>query len=62
MKYIVKKSTVELPPLSGSIADTTNIENKVENTYSARVIEELLAEGEGTLIAISNEEIDKIIV
>ena len=62
MKYIVKKSVVELPPLSGSIADTRNVENKVENTYSARVIEEILSEGDSTLVAITEAEIDKIIV
>jgi hypothetical protein len=41
MKYIVKKSVIELPETSGSISDTTNITNKTTNTYSARVIEEM---------------------
>jgi hypothetical protein len=62
MKLLEKKSVVELPPAVGSIADTTNIKDKEKNTYSARVIEEMLAEGEGTLIAITNKEIDEIIV
>ena len=47
MKYIVKKSFVELPPVVGGIADTRNIENKVENTYSARIIEELASSSGG---------------
>ena len=44
MKYIVKKSVVELPPKSGAIFNTTNISNKDENTYSATIIDELFAE------------------
>lgn len=41
MKYIVKKSVVELPAKAGGIFNTTNIANKDENTYSARIIDEL---------------------
>lgn len=44
MIYIEKKSVVPLPAASGSISDTTNITDKVTNTYSARVIEEMLSE------------------
>lgn len=43
MKYIVKKSVVEIPASKGSISDTTNISDKTTNTYSANVIEKLLA-------------------
>jgi hypothetical protein len=39
IKYIKRKSA--LKPINGSIVDTTNLENKVANTYSARVIDEL---------------------
>jgi hypothetical protein len=62
MKYIVKKSVVELSSPTGSISDTRNITNKEVNTYSARIIENLLSESDGTLVAITNEEIDEIIV
>lgn len=40
MKYIKRKSAVR--PITGSIVDTTNIDDKTSNTYSARVIEELV--------------------
>lgn len=62
MKYIVKKSVVELSSPTGTISDTRNIGNKEVNTYSARIIENLLSESDGTLVAITNEEIDEIIV
>ena len=62
MKYIVKKSVVDLVAPTGSISDTRNIGNKEVNTYSARIIENLLSESDGTLVAITNEEIDEIIV
>jgi hypothetical protein len=42
MKYIVKKSVVELPETSGSISDTLNIEDKTTNAPSIRLIEEIL--------------------
>lgn len=44
MKYIEKKSIVPLPQANGTISDTTNITDKITNTYSARVIEEDLIE------------------
>lgn len=62
MQILKKKSVATLPTVSGSIADTRNIKDKVKNTYSARVIEELLTEDDGILVAITNEEIDEIIV
>lgn len=40
MKYIKRKSAVK--PITGSIVDTINIDDKTTNTYSARVIEEEL--------------------
>lgn len=40
MKIIEKKSTVKVDKTSGSIVDTTNIEDKTTNTYSARIIDE----------------------
>lgn len=43
MKHLVKKSVVELPPIQGAIADTTNVNDKVTNTYSARIIDEKLS-------------------
>ena len=42
MKLIKKESVVELPEASGSIADTWNIENKVTNAPSMRLVEEAL--------------------
>lgn len=41
MKYIKRKSAVK--PITGSIVDTPNIDDKSKNTYSARIIEEQLA-------------------
>ena len=41
MKYIRKKSISK--PISGSISDTLNIEDKKTNTYSAKIIEELIS-------------------
>lgn len=40
MKWIKSKSAVK--PITGSIVDTTNIEDKTTNTYSANVIDELI--------------------
>ena len=46
MKYIKKKSISK--PISGKISDTLNINDKNTNTYSAKIIEELiLASGGG---------------
>lgn len=42
MKYIEKKSASKIPEIDGSIVDTTNINDKITNTYSARVIDELV--------------------
>lgn len=39
MRYIKKKSAVK--PITGSIVDTTNIDDKTTNTYSARVIDKM---------------------
>ena len=38
-KYIEKKSVTPIEPKTGHIYDTTNIDNKAENTYSANVID-----------------------
>lgn len=63
MKILKKESITTLPPaVVGSIANTRNIKDKVKNTYSAKVIEELLTEDDGILVSITNEEIDEIIV
>ena len=62
MQILKKKSVATLSTISGSIADTRNIKDKEKNTYSARIIEELLTEDDGILVAITNEEIDEIIV
>ena len=40
MKFIKRKSAVK--PITGSIVDTTNIDDKTTNTYSANVIDGLL--------------------
>ena len=40
MKKIIKKSLVQ--PLTGVIADTINIDDKITNTYSARVISNII--------------------
>lgn len=42
MKYIQKKSVVKKDPTLGGIFDTLNIENKEENTYSARIIKDIM--------------------
>lgn len=44
MKYIEKKSVVPIPPASGAVSDTWNINNKTTNAPSIRLVEEL-AEG-----------------
>lgn len=49
MIYIKRKSAVQ--PISGSIVDTTNIENKATNTYSANVIDNLIGTGGGADIS-----------
>lgn len=41
MKIIEKKSVVPLPPTTGSISDTLNVDDKTTNAYSARVIDEM---------------------
>lgn len=53
MRYIKKKSTVKVDKLLGNIADTTNIEDKKRNTYSANIIDSLLENAGG-----GNQEID----
>ena len=40
MKFIKKKSVAQIPEIKGSIVDTTNVEDKIQNTYSARIIDE----------------------
>lgn len=40
--YIQRKSAVKSENISGSIVDTTNVINKLTNTYSARVIDMLI--------------------
>ena len=49
MIYIKRKSAIQ--PISGSIVDTTNIENKATNTYSANVIDSLINSGGGADIS-----------
>lgn len=40
-KYIEKKSVTPIDPITGSIVDGTNIEDKEHNTYSANVIDKM---------------------
>lgn len=40
-RSIKKMSVVEVPKISGSIVDTTNIDDKTTNTYSANIIDTL---------------------
>ena len=40
--YIQRKSAVKSEQITGSIVDTTNVTNKLTNTYSARVIDILM--------------------
>lgn len=47
MIYIKRKSAVQ--PISGSIVDTFEIDNRTTNTYSARVIDELVSSGSGNV-------------
>jgi hypothetical protein len=47
MIYIKRKSAVA--PISGSIVDTFEIDNRTTNTYSARVIDELIGSGSGNV-------------
>lgn len=62
MKHIIKTSIVDLDSPIGTISNTRNIKDKIKNTYSAKIIEEILAESESALVAITDEEIDEIIV
>lgn len=55
MKIIEKKSVVTLSPATGSILDTTNITDKTTNTYSARVVDEKIAENSGVQIYSTTE-------
>ena len=54
MKYIKRKSAVKVDKLSGSIVNTTNIENKAENTYSAEIIDGKLNEKDTNLNNLMN--------
>lgn len=42
MKLIEKKTVAPVEPITGSIVDTTNINDKTKNTYSANVIDNLI--------------------
>jgi microcystin-dependent protein len=46
MKKIIKKSVTNMPA-SSKIFDTLNIDNKITNTYSARIISDLLSYSSG---------------
>ena len=52
MIYIKRKSAVA--PISGSIVDTFEIDNRTTNTYSARVIDELVGSGGSISIEYTN--------
>lgn len=41
MKYIEKKSVAPIPPASGAVSDTWNVENKKTNAPSMSLVEEL---------------------
>lgn len=43
-RRIKKVSVAKLDPITGSIVDTTNIDDKTVNTYSARVIDKQIGE------------------
>ena len=47
MKWIKKVAVTVLDNIAGAIIDSTNITDKVTNTYSARVIEELINANKG---------------
>lgn len=49
-KKLKKVAVTELDPITGSIVDTTNIDNKAENTYSAEIIDTELGKKQDTLI------------
>lgn len=42
MKYIKKISTAKIPPISGSVTDTLNVEDKTTNAPSIRLTEEMI--------------------
>lgn len=57
MKYIVKKSTVEIPKLSGCISDTLNVEDKVINAPSINLVEQMTGIPQDGIIKYDGDEI-----
>jgi hypothetical protein len=47
MKFLQKKSIVEIPPVNGSVSDTLNVNDKVTNAPSMRLVEEMIANSPG---------------
>jgi hypothetical protein len=56
MKYIKRKSAVK--PITGSIVDTTNIDDTTSNTYSANVIDGLFGEWEKVNFVSTTDYLD----
>lgn len=57
MKYIIKKSVVELPQASGSISDTLNVEDKIKNAPSINLVEQMTGIPQEGVIAFDGAEI-----
>lgn len=58
MKKIKKVAVTPIDPITGSIVDGTNIDNKEENTYSAEIIDGLVKEKYSTTETVIGTWID----
>lgn len=57
MKCIIKKSIVELPPATGSISDTLNVEDKITNAPSINLVQQMTGIPVEGIIAYDGDEI-----
>lgn len=57
MLFIKKKTIAEIPPASGSVSDTLNIDDKVTNAPSIRLVEEMIENVSGSTDDVDNTEI-----
>ena len=56
MKYIEKKSTANIPGINGAVVDTLNVENKITNAPSIRIVQEMIKDVLGGTILYESTE------
>lgn len=57
MKYIKKDSVAKLNPINGSVTDTMNVEDKITNAPSLRVVNNLIGAPIDSVIAYDGDDI-----